>query len=66
MTVETCLCPAMEAVGVYRCAGLCQFAFLSTAEIEPGNRRLNELHLPQRVVWLMGKEQVFSLWLNAT
>lgn len=37
MAVETCLCPAMEAVGVYRCAGLCQFAFLSTTEIEPGN-----------------------------
>ena len=44
VAVETCLCPAMEAVGVCRCAGLCQFAFLSTAEIEPGNRRSNELH----------------------
>ena len=45
MAVETCLCPAMEAVGVYRCAGLCLFAFLSTAEIKPGSRRSNELHL---------------------
>lgn len=35
----------MEAVGVCRRAGLCQSAFLSTAEIKPGSRRSNELHL---------------------